>query len=158
MELQREIRAFYVKTTNTRRPATQEIIDSLWELSRDFPVVAIDLGPDYEVMIHAALDFSLESWNDAVRYLKSVMSLLDVKSGYIAVRKITASADALKTEIEAYKVTRRGIYNVELPERPDFIEDIIRFSGSNKKLQQIDVMEKLFRFIEEQENNKEGEE
>lgn len=158
MELSREIRAFYVKPANLHRTVTQDIVDSLWDLSRDIPVVSIDLGADSEIMIHSALEFSLENWNDAVRYLRSVMSLLDVKSGYLAVRKIMASPDALKTEVEGYKVTRRGIYNVELPERPDFIEDVIRLSGASKKIQQIDVMEKLFRFIEEQENNKEGEE
>ncbi len=97
--------------------------------------------------------FHSRDWNEAISYLRSAISLLNVKNGYIAVRKIVASDSALKTEIEGYKVTRRGVYNAEMPESPDFIEDIIRLSGRNKKLQQIDAMEKLFRFIEEQEKD-----
>lgn len=153
MELHREIRAFYIKLPQNGQSVTQEIIDNLWNLSRDIPVIATDIGSDHEVMIHSAFEFTLESWNNALRFLRSAMSVLNAKSGYLAVRKIIITADALKTEIEGYKVTKRGVYNIELTGPADFIEDIIRFSGNNKRLQQIGAMEKLFRFIEGQENN-----
>jgi hypothetical protein len=71
----------------------------------------------------------------------------------MVIRKVSAARNALKTEIESYKVTKRGVYNAELPESSDFLEDIIRFSGRNKKIQQIEAMEKLFKYIEEQEKN-----
>jgi hypothetical protein len=86
-----------------------------------------------------------------------VTTLLNAKSGYLLVRKIIGLKNSVRTELEGYKVTKRGVYNAEMPESPDFIEDVIRFSGRNKKLQQIDAMEKLFRFIEEQEKDKDNE-
>ena len=153
MELFREIRAFYIKLPYACTKIGQDIIDKLWDLSKDNAISTIDISKENEVLIHAEIDFSLESWNSAIEYLRSAIALLNVKNGYIAVRKIIASSYALKTEIEGYKVTRRGVYNAEMPESPDFIEDIIRFSGRNKKLQQIDAIEKLFRFIEEQEKD-----
>ncbi|MBF0557863.1 MAG: hypothetical protein HQL08_03680 [Nitrospirae bacterium] len=153
MELFREIRAFYIKLPYECENICQDITDRLWNLSNNNSVSTIDISKGNEVLIHAEIDFSLENWNDAIDFLRSSIALLNVKNGYVAVRKIIASRDALKTEIEGYKVTKRGVYNAEMPESPDFIEDIIRFSGRNKKLQQIDAMEKLFRFIEEQEND-----
>lgn len=153
MELFREIRAFYLKLPYECENICQDITDRLWNMSINNSVSSIDISKEHEVLIHAEIDFSLENWNEAIAFLRSAIALLNLKNGYIAVRKIIGSADALKTEIEGYKVTRRGVYNAEMPEAPDFIEDIIRFSGRNKKLQQIDAMEKLFRFIEEQEND-----
>ncbi len=153
MELFREIRAFYIKMPCAYNKISQDITDRLWNLSRNISISTIDISRDNEVLIHAEIEFSLESWNSAIEYLRSAIDLLNVKNGNIAIRKIIASGGALKTEIEGYKVTRRGVYNAEMPESPDFIEDIIRFSGRNKKLQQIDAMEKLFRFIEEQEKD-----
>ncbi|MBT9139224.1 MAG: hypothetical protein DDT31_01805 [Syntrophomonadaceae bacterium] len=82
---------------------------------------------------------------------------MNVKSGYLLVRKVIALKNSVGTELEGYKVTKRGVYNAEMPESPDFMEDVIRLSGRNKKLQQIDAMEKLFRFIEEQEKDKDKE-
>ncbi|MGD0281140.1 MAG: hypothetical protein ABSB95_02115 [Dissulfurispiraceae bacterium] len=153
MELFREIRAFYIKMPCAYNKISQDITDRLWNLSKNSSISTIDISRDNEVLIHAEIEFSLESWNSAIEYLRSAIDLLNVKNGHIAIRKIIASGAALKTEIEGYKVTRRGVYNAEMPESPDFIEDIIRFSGRNKKLQQIDAMEKLFRFIEEQEKD-----
>ncbi|MBI3592714.1 MAG: hypothetical protein HY099_04450 [Nitrospirae bacterium] len=153
MELYREIRAFFVKLPYPYRDVSQNIIDSLWNLSRELSVCAIDINKEDEVLIHLEIEFSLENWNEAINYLRATIATLNVKNGHIAVRKVVASENALKTEIECYKVTKRGVYNAELPEAPDFIEDVIRFSGRNKRLQQIDAMEKLFRFIEEQEKD-----
>ncbi|MCL5062761.1 MAG: hypothetical protein M1443_06080 [Nitrospirae bacterium] len=153
MELYREIRAFYIKLPYSYRDITQEIVDSIWNLSREFSINAIDINKNNEVLIHSDIEFSLASWNDAVRYLRSVTSLLKVKSGYLLVRKVIALKNSVRTELEGYKVTKRGVYNSEMPESPDFIEDVIRLSGRNKKLQQMDAMEKLFRFIEEQEKD-----
>lgn len=158
MELYREIRAFFVKLPYSYRDINQEIVDSLWNLSRDISISAIDINKNNEVLIHAEIEFSLERWDDAINYLRSVISLLHVKNGFIAIRKIIASPSAVKTEIEGYKVTKRGVYNSELPEAPDFIEDIIKLSGRNKRLQQLSSMEKLFRFIEEQEKDNKDEE
>ncbi len=153
MELHREIRAFYIKPPCSHKDINQEVIDSLWNLSRDVSISAIDISKNGEVFIHSEIEFSLESWNSAISYLRSVISLLNVKNGYIAIRKVLASANALKTEIEGYKVTKRGVYNAELPESPDFLEDLVKLSGRNKRLQQLSSMEKLFRFIEEQEKD-----
>ncbi|MEW5746410.1 MAG: hypothetical protein AB1805_13345 [Nitrospirota bacterium] len=153
MELYREIRAFYIKLPYPHKKVSQDLIDKLWNCSRDLTVTSIDVNRDSEAVIHAEIEFSLESWNDAINYLRSIIGLLNVKNGFIAVRKVVATPNALRTEVESYKVTRRGVYNADLPESPDFIEDVIRHSGRNKRLQQIDAMEKLFRFIEEQEKD-----
>jgi hypothetical protein len=153
MEFNREIRAFFIKLPYSYREISQDIIDSIWNLSRDLSISAIDINKSGEVLIHAEMEFSLETWNEAIRYLRSALALLNVKNGFIAVRKVIATAQSVKTEIEGYKVTKRGVYNADLPESPDFLEDIVRFSGRNKRLQQIDAMEKLFRFIEEQEKD-----
>ncbi|MEW6739419.1 MAG: hypothetical protein AB1325_05870 [Nitrospirota bacterium] len=157
MELHREIRAFYIKLSYSYKDITPDIVDSLWDLSKDLAINAIDISKNSEVLIHSDIEFSLANWNEAVGYLRSVTTLLNAKSGYLLVRKIIGLKNSVRTELEGYKVTKRGVYNAEMPESPDFIEDVIRFSGRNKKLQQIDAMEKLFRFIEEQEKDKDNE-
>jgi hypothetical protein len=158
MQLHREIRAFYVKLPNSYKNHNQDTVDSLWDISRNLPIIAIDINISKirEVLIHSEMEFSLENWNTSIRYLRSVIDLLSAKSGYLIVRKIIASKSHISTEVEGYKITKRGVYNAELPESPDFIEEVIRFSGRNKRLQQIDAMKKLFRFIKEQENDKEN--
>jgi len=157
MELHREIRAFYIKLPYSYKDITPDIVDSLWDLSKDLAINVIDISKNSEVLIHSDIEFSLANWNEAVGYLRSVTTLLNAKSGYLLVRKIIGLKNSVRTELEGYKVTKRGVYNAEMPESPDFIEDTIRFSGRNKKLQQIDAMEKLFRFIEEQKKDKDNE-
>lgn len=157
MELHREIRAFYIKLPYSYKDITPDIVDSLWELSKDLAINAVDISKNNEVLIHSDIEFSLANWNEAIGYLRSVTTLLNAKSGYLLVRKVVGLKNSVRTELEGYKVTKRGVYNAEMPESPDFIEDVIRFSGRNKKLQQIDAMEKLFRFIEEQEKDKDDE-
>lgn len=154
MELHREIRAFYIKLPYSSKSITQDIVHSLWNISRELAINAIDINENNEVLIHSDIEFSLANWNDAIKYLRTVASILNAKSGYLLVRKVIALNDLVKTELECYKVTKRGVYNTEMPESPDFIEDVIRLSGRNKRLQQIDVMEKLFRFIKEKEKDK----
>lgn len=158
MELYREIRAFYIKLQYPHKTINHDIVDGLWNLSRELAICAIDISKKSEVLIHSEIEFSLENWNNTIRYLRSAINLLNSKSGYMVIRKVSALRNALKTEIESYKVTKRGVYNADLPESPDFLEDIMRFSGGNKKLQQIEAMEKLFRFIEEQEKNEDKKE
>ncbi len=157
MELHREIRAFYIKLPYSYKDITPDIVDNLWKLSKDFAITSIDISKNNEVFIHSDIEFSLASWNEAIGYLRSVTTLLNAKSGYLLVRKIIGLKNSVRTELEGYKVTKRGVYNAEMPESPDFIEDVIRLSGRNKKLQQMDAMEKLFRFIEEQEKDKDNE-
>jgi hypothetical protein len=153
MELYREIRAFYIKLPYPYRTISQDMVNGLWNLSRELAICAIDINKKNEVLMHSEIEFSLENWNNTIRYLRSAINLLNSKSGYMVIRKVSAARNALKTEIESYKVTKRGVYNAELPESSDFLEDIIRFSGRNKKIQQIEAMEKLFKYIEEQEKN-----
>lgn len=157
MELHREIRAFYIKLPYSYKEITPHVVDNLWELSKGFAINSIDITENDEVLIHSNIEFSLASWHEAVGYLRSVTTLLKAKSGYMLVRKIVGTKNSLKTELEGYKITKRGVYNANMPESPRFIEDIIRLSGRNKKLEQMDVMEKLFRFIEEQENDNDSE-
>jgi hypothetical protein len=157
MELHREIRAFYIKLPYSYKDITPDIVDGLWEFSKDLAINAIDISKNNEVLIHSDIEFSLANWNEAIGYMRSVTTLLNAKSGYLLVRKVVGLKNSVRTELEGYKVTKRGVYNAEMPESPDFIEDVIRFSGRNKKLQQIDAMEKLFRFIEEQEKDKDNE-
>ncbi|HCZ12582.1 MAG TPA: hypothetical protein DHV16_10120 [Nitrospiraceae bacterium] len=153
MELFREIRAFYIKLPYSYKAVDQEIVDDLWKMSVELPVNAIDITITDEVLIHSEIEFSLSNWNEAITYLRSALNALGAKSGYLIVRKVMALSGSLKTEIEGYKVTKRGVYNSGLPESADFILDVMRFSGRNKRLQQIDAMEKLFRFIEEKEKD-----
>jgi hypothetical protein len=156
MELSREIRAFYIKLPYSRREINQEAIDGLWNMSAGLAVSAIEINQSDEILIHSEIEFSLASWNDAINYLRSSMELLNAKSGYIAIRRLIGMKDAIRTELEGYKVTKRSVYNSDIPESPDFIEDLIKLSGRNKRLRQMDDMEKLFKFIEEKEkDNKE---
>ncbi|MBF0328533.1 MAG: hypothetical protein HQL10_05210 [Nitrospirae bacterium] len=152
MELHREIRALYIKTSAEGSPATQETVDGLWRLAAEIPLVAIDMGDSGDIVLHCAFEFSLDSWNTSMRALRTAMSLLRTKTGYLAVRKVLGSEDALKTDLEWYKVTKRGIYNVDLSDPADIIEDLVRYSGNNKRHQQIGALEKLFRFIQRQED------
>lgn len=158
MELYGEIRAFYVRLPISHKNPDQGIVDSLWDISRGLPIIAIDIntGKTIEVLIHSEMEFSLKNWNASINYLRSLIDLLNAKSGYLILRKIIASRNHISTEVEGYKITKRGVYNAELPESPDFIEDVIRFSGRNKRLLQMDAMEKLFRFCEDEENDKEN--
>jgi hypothetical protein len=158
MELYREIRGFYIKLPYSYRTISQDTVDGIWNLSRELAICAIDINKKCEALIHSEIEFSLENWNNSIRYLRSAINLLSSKNGHIVIRKVSVSLNALKTEIESYKVTKRGVYNTDLPESPDFLEDIMRFSGRNKRLQQIKAMEKLFRFIEEQEKNEDKKE
>ncbi|BCB95136.1 hypothetical protein JZK55_00580 [Dissulfurispira thermophila] len=157
MELYREIRAFYIKLPYSYKIVTPDTIDNLWELSKGFAINAIDISKNNEVLIHSDIEFNLSNWNEAIGYLRAVITLLNAKSGHMLVRKIIGSKNSVRTELEGYKITKRGVYNTNMPESPDFIEDVIRLSGRNKKLQQIDAMERLFRFIEEQEKDKDNE-
>lgn len=152
MELHREIRALYIKTSPENSSVTQETIDGLWKLASEIPLVAIDMDGGGDIVLHCAFEFSLDSWNTSMRALRTAMSLLRTKTGYLAVRKVLASTDTLKTDLEWYKVTRRGIYNVDLSDPADIIEDLVRYSGNNKRHQQIGALEKLFRFIQRQED------
>lgn len=153
MELFREIRAFYIKLPYSYKAVDQEMIDGLWKMSAELPVSTIDIAIGDEVLIHSEIEFSLSNWNEAITYLRSALNTLGAKSGYLIVRKVAAITGSLKTEIEGYKVTKRGVYNSELPESTDFIMDIMKFSGRNKRFQQMDAMGKLFRFIEEKEKD-----
>lgn len=153
MELFREIRAFYIKLPYSYRDADQETVNGLWKISAELPINAIDININDEVLIHSEIEFSLSNWNEAITYLRSAFNSLGAKSGYLIVRKVAALTGVLKTELEGYKVTKRGVYNSGLPESSDFILDVMRFSGRNKRLQQIEAMEKLFRFIEEKEKD-----
>ncbi len=153
MELFREIRAFYIKLPYSYRTVDQEIVDDLWKMSIALPINAIDITINDEALIHSEIEFSLANWNEVITYLRSALNALGAKSGYLIVRKVTALTGSLKTEIEGYKVTKRGVYNSGLPESADFIMDVMRFSGRNKRFQQIDAMGKLFRFIEEKEKD-----
>lgn len=161
MELHREIRAFYVKLPISNKTSAQDIVDSLWSISRELPIIEINININTnkirEVLIHSEIEFSLENWTTSIKYLRSAIDLLNAKSGYLIARKIIASKNHISTETEGYKITKRGVYNAELPESPDFIEDVIRFSGRNRRLKQIDAMKKFLEFIKDQENDKENE-
>jgi hypothetical protein len=143
MELYREIRGFYTKLTNSDKKLYRAIIDQVIDISEDFPIITVDINKEKELLIHSELEFSLENWNDAIKYLRNLIDFLDLKYGYLFIRKVIATKNSIRTEIESYKITKRGVYNAELPESPDFIEDLIRFSGKVKYLKQIDDMERL---------------
>ncbi|MCE5312005.1 MAG: hypothetical protein LLF86_02500 [Nitrospiraceae bacterium] len=158
MELHREIRALYVKLSTPADQVGRDTIENIWNLSNELLITSVDLTSEAELIIHADIAFSLKHWNDTVNFLRDAMNSTSAKSGFIIIRKVMGSAEKLSTEIETYKVTKRGVYNSDSPESPDFIEDVIRYSGSNKRLQQIDAMDNLFRFIEEKENDESSEE
>ncbi|MBN2654554.1 MAG: hypothetical protein JXR79_05505 [Nitrospirae bacterium] len=153
MELHREIRALYIKMPASQDQIRKDVIDSVWNMSNELLITSVDLTSEAELIIHSDISFSLKHWNDTVNFVRDVMNLTAAKSGFIIIRKILGTADKLNTEIETYKVTKRGVYNSDTPESPDFIEDVIRYSGGNKRLKQIDAMDNLFRFIEEKEND-----
>lgn len=143
MELYREIRGFYTKLTISDRKIQRAIIDQIVDISEDFPIITVDINNEKELLIHSELDFSLENWNEAIKYLRNVLDLLDLKYGYLFIRKVIATKNNIRTELECYKITKRGVYNAELPESPDFIEDLLRFSGRVKYLKQIEDIERL---------------
>ncbi len=155
MELYREIRAFAVKLPRQKPgdPDRQDLQRELRELSNGLPVSDITVGADGEVVFHAEMDFSLVSWDNAVTFLRSVISFLKLKRGFLFVRKISGDADSLKTEIEAYKVTKRGVYYTEPDGSSWLLEDIMRFSGRNKRLLRTESMGNLLKG----ENNRENE-
>lgn len=129
--------------------AQQKISEALWSLSRGLHISSIEISNN-EIIIHSEVEFSFENWEACVKYLKSILLLLKKKYGYIIIRRIKASKKGLKTDLEGYKITKRGIYLSDLPDAPYLIEDAIRFSGRNKGLQFADSMNKIFKTIEEQ--------
>ncbi|MFA5353315.1 MAG: hypothetical protein WC291_03730 [Thermodesulfovibrionales bacterium] len=148
MELYREIRAFTVKSprrSSAGTPLTQDILGGIREISQGLPISSIETKEDGELILHADLEFSLANWDNAVSFLRSVLSFMKLKRGYLIVRKISGSADSLKTEIEAYKVTKRGVYYTDFSGPADLLEDVMRFSGRNKRLQKMDSMGNIFR-------------
>lgn len=157
MELHREIRALYIKLPVPSDQIGRDSIENIWNMSNELLITSVDLNTDSELIIHADIAFSLKHWNETVNFLRDVMNSTGAKSGFIIIRKVLATTEKLSTEIETYKVTKRGVYNSDSPEAPDFIEDVIRYSGGNKRLQQIDAMDNLFRFIEEKENDESSE-
>lgn len=154
MLLDSEIRAFYIKSTS--KPLfNHATVDKLWAISRHLPIISIDLTKNFELIIHSAISMDTEAWEMSVRLARQYCLALNAKSGYIFVRHVLAKTDslALSTEVEAYKITRRGLYLSKLPELPSLLEDIIRYSGNVKRHQQIELMGSLFKFIEGIENN-----
>ncbi len=157
MELYKEIRAFYIKMPRPISADSHKIIEALWSMSKDIRICSIDIKND-EILIHSEIEFSLENWEASVRYLKCAILLFKKKYGYIIIRKVSASKEGLKTGLESYKVTKRGVYNSELSGPKCFIEDILKFSGRNKSLQFADAMGKIFSSIEEPDKEKDNEE
>ncbi len=157
MEIYREIRAFYIKLPTPITSAHQKISEALWSLSRGVHISSIEINNN-EILIHSEVEFSFENWEACVRYLKSILLLLKKKYGYIIIRRIIASKNILKTQLEGYKITKRGVYLADLPDAPYLIEDATRFSGRNKSLQFADSMSKILRTIDEQGKEVDGEE
>ncbi len=157
MEIQREIRAFYIKLPSPINTPSQKIIEALWSLSKGVHISSIDIS-DNEIFIHSEVEFSFENWNAAIKYLKSIISLLKKKYAYIIIRRVIASKNGLKTDLEGYKVTKRGVYLSDLPDSPVLIEDALRFSGRNKGLQLADSMGNIFKSIEDQDKETDSEE
>lgn len=138
MELYREIRAFYSKISKNYKIPDRLIIDQVFDASEEFPIVTIDINKERELLIHSDLEFSLENWNEAIKFLRNILEMFDLKYGYLFIRKVIGTKNSIRTEIESYKITKRGVYNAELPESPDFIEDLIRFSGRIKQLRYLE--------------------
>ncbi len=157
MEIYKEIRAFYIKLQRPIAVDRKKMIQALWNLSKEVHICSIDVKND-EILIHSKIEFSPESWDVSLRYLKYVMLLFKKKYGYIILRKISAFPDGLKTDLESYKVTKRGIYNADIPGSKSFIDDILRFSGSNKSLQIIDPIKDVKASIEDSNKKTENEE
>lgn len=142
MELYREIRGFYSKIPRNYKMPDRLIVDQVIEVSEEFPIITIDINGEKELLIHSDLEFSLENWNEAIKYLRNLLEMFDLKYGYVLIRKVIGTKNSIRTEVESYKITKRGVYNAELPESPDFIEDLIRFSGRVKYLKLVDGIEK----------------
>lgn len=157
MEIQREIRAFYIKLPSPITTPSQKIIEALWSLSKGAHISSIDINNN-EILIHSEAEFSFENWNASIKYLKSILLLLKKKYAYIIIRKVIASKNGLKTELESYKITKRGVYLSDLPDSPYLIEDALRFSGRNKGLQLADSMGNIFKSIEDQDKETDSEE
>jgi hypothetical protein len=138
MELYREIRGFYSKIPKNCRMPNRLIADQIFELSEEVPIITIDINKERELMIHSNLEFSLENWNEAIKYLRNIIETLDLKYGYLLIRKVIGTKNSIRTEVESYKVTKRGVYNAEFPESPDFIEDLVRYCGRVKYLKQLE--------------------
>lgn len=156
MEIQREIRGFYIKlATPISPPPTPKIVEALWSLSFGVPISSIDINKD-EIFIHSEGEFSFENWDASVKYLKSVISLLSKKYGYIIIRRVIASKTKLRTELEAYKITKRGVYLSELPNSPEIINDALRFSGRNKRLQFKEFIANIFKTMDDQDKEPDG--
>lgn len=157
MEIQREIRAFYIKLPRPITHTSQKLIEALWSLSKGMHIISIDINND-EILIHSDVEFSFKNWDISIKYLKSIILLLNKKYAYIIVRRVIASKNGLKTELEGYKVTKRGVYLSELPDSPGLIEDALRFCGRNKGLQFADSIGNIFKSIEEPDKEADGEE
>ncbi len=156
MEIQREIRGFYIKLSSPiNAPPAPKIIEALWSLSNGVSISSIDINKD-EIFIHSEADFSFENWDASVKYLKSVILLLRKKYGYIIIRRVIASKNKLRTELESYKITKRGVYLSELPNSPEIINDALRFSGRNKRLQFTEFIANIFRTIDDQDKEPDG--
>lgn len=148
MEIYKEIRAFYIKVQRPAAVDSKKMREALWSLSREINVCSIDIKND-EILIHSKIEFSPENWDASIRYLKYAILLFKKKYGYIVIRKVTASPDGLKTVLEGYKVTKRGIYNADIPGSKSFIDDLVRFSGRNKILQIADSIENILTSIDD---------
>lgn len=147
MEIYKEIRAFYIKLPRAAAVDSKKITEALWSLSKGISICSIDIKND-EILIHSEIEFSLENWDASVRYLKYAILLFKKKYGYIIIRRVLASSDGLKVELNGYKITKRGIYNSEIPSSKCFIEDMIRFSGRNKSIQLADTMSNILKQID----------
>lgn len=156
MEIYKEIRAFYIKLPKTARVDTKKMIADLWSLSKEIHICSIEVQDD-GIQIHSEIEFSPETWEASVRYLKCAILLFRKKYGYLIIRKVLASPNSLKTELESYKVTKRGIYNADIPDCKSFIDDILRFSGSNKSLLS-DTLDDILIHIDDSDIEKENEE
>jgi len=157
MEIYKEIRAFYIKLPRTAVLDSKKIAEALWSLSKEVRISSIEINND-EILIHSDIEFSLKNWDASVRYLKYAILLFKKKYGYIIMRKVSASREGLKTELESYKITNRGIYNAEIPGSKGFVDDIVRFSGRNKSLQFADAMGNISSPTEEPEQETDSEE
>ncbi|MCX8030281.1 MAG: hypothetical protein N3A59_01705 [Thermodesulfovibrionales bacterium] len=147
MEISREIRAFYIKLPTPSVAIKQKISNALWSLARGLHICTIEINNN-EILIHSEVEFSIDNWEASVKYLKSILSLLHKKSGYIIIRKIKFTQNSLKTDLESYKITKRGIYLSDPPDSPLFIADLIKFSGRNKTIQFVDSLSKILKAIE----------
>ncbi|MCX7914480.1 MAG: hypothetical protein N2511_07840 [Thermodesulfovibrionales bacterium] len=134
MLLYKEIRVLYIKFPAPINAFSLKVIKVLWELPKEIPISFIDIYKN-EIFVHTEAEFTQRNWDASVGYMRMMLQLFNKKSGFIVIRKISASRSHLKTRLESYKVTTRGVYLSELPNSPELIEDALRFSGRNKRLQ-----------------------